>query len=89
MMAGMEITELQPVEEKPQLPPLSQEERNDMRKKVLAGYQLSVEEARRVYETLRQGQGAVLLTKEKRSRKKKEALSDEALNASLDAKLGL
>ena len=66
---------------------LSMEERNDLRKRVLAGEQLTVDEARAVFETLRSGQGGVVITGEttrKKSRKKKEGMSDEALEASLD-----
>lgn len=91
MMVRMDTPESTAVVEQPQqLIPLTQEERNDLRKKVLAGYQLSVEEARRVYETLRQGQGAVILSKEgkKGSRKKKEGMTDDALMKALDDKLG-
>lgn len=66
---------------------LSMEDRNDLRKRVLRGEQLSVEEARAVFETLRSGQGGVVITGEttrKKGRKKKEGMSDEALEASLD-----
>lgn len=64
---------------------LSQEERNDLRKRVLRGESLSVEEAKAVFETLRQGQGAVVLTEEKpkKSSRKKEALSDAQLDSDL------
>jgi hypothetical protein len=69
---------------------LSQEERNDLRRRVLLGQDLSLDEARAVYETMRQGQGAAVLMQETKSRKgkKKESLSDEALDADLEA-LGL
>lgn len=72
------------------LPPLTVEERHDLRRRVLAGYKMNVEEAQRVYETLRAGQGIAVLTGEatKKSRKKKESLTDEQLNADLDS-LGL
>lgn len=69
--------------------PLTQEERNDLRKKVLRGEQLTLDEARSVYETLRQGQATVSaeLTKEgkpKRARKASAPATDDQLNADLD-----
>ena len=69
---------------------LSQEERNDLRRKVLMGQGLTVAEARAVFETLRAGQGAAVMMQEAKSKagKKKEKLSDEALDADL-AGLGL
>lgn len=70
--------------------PLTQEERNDLRKRVLMGYVLSVEEARSVIESTRTGAAAAAMTpKEKKGKTKKEALSDDALNSSLDSLLGL
>ena len=70
---------------------LSQEERNDLRKRVLAGEDLSLEEARQVVETIRQGRGAAALaaeSKPKRSGSRKKAgMSDADFNASLDGKL--
>lgn len=70
---------------------LSLQERNDLRAKVLAGHQLSLDEAKAVFETLRSGQGAAAIAGEAKAKKtrgggkaKKEAMSDEALNASLD-----
>jgi hypothetical protein len=74
----------------PQVKLLSQEERNDLRKRVLAGEALSLEEARQVIETIRQGRGAAALSAEAKPKKPKAAkpgMSDEELNASLDAKL--
>ena len=74
-----------------QLPPLTQEERADLRRRVLSGYRMTDEEARRVYETLRIAQGASVITGEstKKPRKpKKETYSDDQLNADL-ANLGL
>jgi hypothetical protein len=76
----------------PPLRLLSQDERNDLRKRVLAGETMSLEDAKAVIDTIRQGRGAAALvaeTKPKKSRAKKPGLSDEELNASLDAKLGL
>ena len=78
---------------KPQPPEykiLSQEERNDLRKRVLARQPLTLFEARSVYETLRQGQGGVVITGEtaqKKKRTKKEGMTDAALDASLDKAL--
>lgn len=66
--------------------PLSPEERNDLRQRVLRGERLSVEEARAVYLTLRSSQGGVVITgenKPKRQSKKKQAMDDAALEASL------
>lgn len=62
---------------------LTQEERMDLRKRVLEGYKMTLEEARAVYETLRAGQGAAVITGEstKKTRKKKEAYSDAQLDA--------
>lgn len=69
---------------------LTVEERNDLRRKVLAGQDLSLEEARQVIESLRQGQGvAALAVESKRSgRKKSAAISDDQLDADLKG-LGL
>ena len=71
---------------------LSLEERNDLRKRVISGQQLTLDEARAVFETLRQGQAAVIIqageAKPKKTSKKKEAISDAALDADL-ADLGL
>ena len=67
---------------------LSIEERNDLRKKVLRGEQLTLDEARSVYESLRQGQGATAEldagTKPKRARKASAPATDDQLNADLD-----
>ena len=68
---------------------LNQEERNDLRKRVLAGEELSLFEARSVYETVRLGGAAALMNTDgtKKSRKggsKKKGMSDEEFNASLD-----
>lgn len=68
---------------------LTAEERNDLRKRVLLGQPLSLEESRQVIESVRQGAGtAVLAGAEKKTRSKKNSLSDEALNADLES-LGL
>lgn len=71
---------------------LTLQERNDLRKRVLLGQQLTLDEARSVFETLRQGQAADIIAsaeaKPKKGSKKKEALSDAALDADL-ADLGL
>lgn len=69
--------------------PLTAEERADLRKFVLGGGKLSVEEARRVYETLRSGQAAVAAGEsKKKTRSKKPAMSDAELDADL-ASLGV
>ena len=68
---------------------LSTEERNDLRKRVLMGEVLSVEEARAVIESCRTGAGiAVQLGAEKKSRKKNPGITDDQLDADL-AGLGL
>jgi len=68
---------------------LTQEERNDLRKRVLAGYSLTLDEAKAVLDSTRQGQGAAVLAGEsKKPRAKKDALSDAQLDADL-ATLGL
>lgn len=77
----LEVTQEQPL--------LTQEERNDLRKKVLVGVGLTKEEARRVFETLRKNQAAsIAADKPRKERKGKKQMSDEELNQSL-ASLGL
>lgn len=76
----------------PQSVPLTMEERNDLRRKVLRGEKLTTEEARRVFETLRQGQGAAAIegeAKPKKGGKRRQALSDAQLDVELDKALGL
>lgn len=75
----------------PSLPPLSMEERNDLRRRVLQGYRLSIEESRRVFETLRTGQGAAVIAGEEKKSKKKagKGMSDAELSKDLDSALGL
>jgi len=71
---------------------LSQDERNDLRKLVLSGGQLDLEQAKAVIDTIRQGRGVAAMSAEakpKRGGAKKAGMSDADLNASLDAKLGL
>lgn len=68
---------------------LNAEERNDLRKRVLAGEELTLEEARSVYETVRLGGAAALIAadgtgKKKGGGRKKKGISDEELSASLD-----
>jgi len=85
-MEQIQALEAPQEQQEPQQPPLTPEERHDLRNRVNAGYKMSVEEARRVYETLRTGQGAVVITGEstKSKRKpKKEAYADAALDADL------
>lgn len=69
---------------------LTQEERNDLRKKVLRGEALSLDEARSVIETLRTGQAAAMegQNKPKRAAGKRAGATDEQLEKDLAA-LGL
>src|SRR5687768_15575487 len=86
----------QATEPQPSAPPaplrlLNQEERNDLRKRVLNNEELSLEDAKAVIDTIRNGRGAAALSAEskpKKSRSKKAGMTDEALASSLDAKLG-
>lgn len=80
----------QPQSQQPQQRFLSEAERNDLRKKVLRGERLSLEEARAVIETCRLGGAAAIAAGADKPKKgkKKEALSDAALDADL-ADLGL
>ena len=78
-------------EPKPEVAVLSQEERLDLRRRVLAGESLSLDQARQVIDSLRHGQGVAILSQENKPKKggsKKPALSDDALDADL-ADLGL
>jgi hypothetical protein len=67
---------------------LTQDQKNDLRKRVLQGQPLSLEEAKEVFESLRQGQAqAVLAGAEKKTSKKsggKKGMSDEELDKDLD-----
>jgi hypothetical protein len=73
---------------------LSQEERNDLRKRVLAGDQLTLEEAKQVIASAKQGQAVAILesgekkAKARTSKSSKPSLSDDALDAQL-SNLGL
>lgn len=70
---------------------LSLEERNDLRRRVLAGEVMSLEDAKAVIDTVRQGRGAAALSAEskpKKARSKKAGMSDADLNAALDSKFG-
>lgn len=66
---------------------LTAEERNDLRKKVLRGEKLSLEDARAVYATLRSGHEAAAIAGEtsKKKGKKREALPDAQLDAELSS----
>lgn len=69
---------------------LSAEERNDLRKKVLSGQDLTLEEARSVYETIRLGGAAAMIngeTTRKKGGKRKKGMSDEELSSDLDKAL--
>lgn len=69
---------------------LSTEERNDLRKRVLMGQPLSLEEARQVIESVRTRAGAAIIAgAEKKTRTKKNpGITDEQLDADLGS-LGL
>lgn len=64
---------------------LTQEERNDLRKKVLRGESLTLEEARSVFETIRQAQGVAAIDGEAKPKRGKRTpgVSDEQLDADL------
>lgn len=86
-------TQQTPTQVQPQPPVLlTQEERNDLRKRVLAGIPLTLEEAKQVLASTRQGSATAILSAgekpEKKSRSKKPTLSDEALDKDLEG-LGL
>lgn len=63
------------------------EERNDLRARVLRGEELTLDQAKAVLETMRQGQAMLPVDKPKR-KGKTQALSTDQLNADLAA-LGL
>lgn len=69
---------------------LSLEERNDLRRRVLSGGDLSLDEARAVVESLSQGRAAAVLAGETKPKRgsKKSSLSDEQLDKDLES-LGL
>ena len=70
--------------------PLTAEERNDLRKRVLQGYQMTPQEAREVIESLRQGAGVAILAGENKPKRasKGKTMTDDALEQDL-AGLGL
>lgn len=69
--------------------PLTAEQRNDLRKRVLMGQPLTLDEAKEVVESLRQGAGVAVLAGESKPKKgKKPGMTDEQLDADL-AGLGL
>lgn len=69
---------------------LTQEEKNDLRRRVLAGGTLTLEEARAVIETYRAQQGAAIIASgaPKKRTSKKPSMSDDELERDL-ADLGL
>lgn len=73
---------------------LTPEERNDLRRRVLAGIPLNVDEARAVIASIRQGQGVAALAGEAKAARggkrgsKRPTMSDEDLNKDLE-NLGL
>lgn len=87
-----EVVQQAPVPEKREFRILNAEERQDLRRRVLAGEDLTLEEARSVYETVRLGGAAALIAADgtgKKKRSKKAGMSDEELNADLDKALEL
>lgn len=65
---------------------LTAEQKNDLRRKVLQGHELSLDEARAVIESTRQGAAVAVLagdTKKSSSRKRAAGISDEQLDAEL------
>jgi hypothetical protein len=70
---------------------LTQEEKNDLRKKVLSGQALTIEEARDVVHSLRVNSAAALVASEpkKRTGGAKKSMSDEDLDAALNSVLDL
>ena len=72
------------------MPVLTAEQKNDLRKKVLMRQPLTLDEARDVIESARQGRAVAVLAGEAKSTKKKGAkgISDDQLDADL-AGLGL
>ena len=76
---------------KPEVVVLTPEERQDLRRRVLAGEQLTLEQARQVIDSLKHSQGVAMISQENKASRKKSsrpALSDDALDADL-ADLGL
>lgn len=72
---------------------LSNEQRNDLRRRVLAGERLPVETARQIVEEIRAGRRAAALAAVEKGGKKrgkvgKPAMSDADLDADLDNFLG-
>ena len=70
---------------------LTSEERNDLRRRVLAGIPLNLDEAKAVIASVRQGQGIAAMAKEakaSRGKGKKPAMTDDALENDLKG-LGL
>lgn len=74
---------------KPQIVALTPEERLDLRKRVLSGQSLTLDEARAVIDSFRLAQGAAMLQdKPSRKREKRPEVTDAQLDADLEA-LGL
>lgn len=68
---------------------LTAEQRNDLRRRVLSGVPLNLDEAKAVIASLRQGQGVAVLAGEAKAAKgksgrKKVAMTDEALDKDLE-----
>ena len=67
---------------------LSQEERADLRRRVLMGIPLTLDEARQVIADTRSAQAAITTLDKKPKRAKKTSMSDEDLSMDLDKFLG-
>lgn len=67
---------------------LTADERNDLRRRVLAGYQLTLDEARAVIADAQQGRGVAVLAGEAKAAKgggrRKATMSDEQLDKDLE-----
>jgi len=72
---------------------LTEDEKRDLRRRVLNGYTMTITEARAVMDTLRGDRAAAVLGDEerpkKRGAKKSKGLSDEELDKSLDSALDM
>lgn len=69
--------------------PLTNEAKNDLRRRVLAGERLDVATAKQIVEELRAGRRfSAESAAERPTRKRKQVMSDEALDADLDSFLG-
>ncbi|HYE38175.1 hypothetical protein [Methylocaldum sp.] len=72
----------------PQAPVLGVAELNDLRRRVLAGEQVSTEELAAGIKAIRQGRASAMAAKAKAPAKRKKKLSEEEAEAELDNLLG-